>query len=286
MRFSMPALATALVTCATLAGAAHAQSAQEIRQHLDVSALEAVQPPKAIPKEIKPLDLSPQAISLALGEGEMFDLVEMTPTWMETRSPSFTYGFNPHRQLMIFMEREDADRAGHALQKPKLSMFQGDAMDHLSLLGVTEAEVLSAEPRRLMSASRSMDEPTKEAQIEVHAYKTFVDRGIGGVPVLEHRLVVTHGTDGRLRKVMGRWGRLAEEGHRLSTTMSTEEIARFVARRIATGEPNFQGKIPLEFVYVPVSDGKGAVQLQLKVQATYDDPNDGKFRADLFELPR
>jgi hypothetical protein len=101
----------------------------------------------------------------------------------------------------------------------------------LNTLGVTDAE--TATTADLHGQFKAIDgEPEEPVAL---ARKVFVDRTIGGVPVLGDRLVVSFGMDGSFRGLHGRWTPVDVAGSVLEVAMDTGEIEALVAGSMGYG---------------------------------------------------
>jgi len=101
----------------------------------------------------------------------------------------------------------------------------------LNTLGVTDAE--TATTADLHGQFKAIDgEPEEPVAL---ARKVFVDRTIGGVPVVGDRLVVSFGMDGSFRGLHGRWTPVDVAGSVLKVAMDTGEIEELVAGSMGYG---------------------------------------------------
>lgn len=137
------------------------------------------------------------------------------------------------------------------------------ALDRLVKFGIGTGEIGKVLQRKSML--QDFDGTTPDAAT-LHGYKTFVFRAIGGVPVVGHRAVVTHGVDGVVRRVMLKWPALANSGHLLRTSLGIADIQARAASALArNGETT--GKVYLTWQYRPVVTSTGEVTLRLMVGA-------------------
>jgi hypothetical protein len=160
---------------------------------------------------------------------------------------------------LLFVRRQPAG-AGVALPESEL---QAAALARLASWGLGAPEILKVAQRRALMQSET---DAGVGAPEVHSYKTFVWRGVNGVPVEGHRAVVSHGRDGVLRRMLVHWPPLAASGHKLRTRLSLaqiEERARAALR--AAGETT--GRARLAWKYSPALTPSGEAMLTLKVGA-------------------
>ena len=141
--------------------------------------------------------------------------------------------------------------------------LQTRTLARLSQFGLPTTEVGRALPRQAVTQS---EEGGAAGPTYLHSYKTFVFRAFNGVEVEGHRAVLSHGRDGKLRKVTMRWPALAEGGHLLRTPLTRAQIEqRAVAALSASGETG--GAVHLSWRYVAVPTSTGEVTLKLTVAA-------------------
>lgn len=144
------------------------------------------------------------------------------------------------------------------------AQLQADAVALLDGWGLHAGERARVLQRRLMLRGEELGEVAPE--VTTFRYKTFVLRGVNGVPVEGHRAVITRARDGATRRVFLNWPPLASEGHRLRTALRTEEIVRRATDALrAAGET--AGEVRLRWKYVPTQLATGEVALTLTVGA-------------------
>jgi hypothetical protein len=116
----------------------------------------------------------------------------------------------------------------------------------LNTLGVTDAEAATTADLhgQFRNIGEEPDEPVALAR------KVFVDRTIGGVPVIGDRLVVSFGMDGSFRGLHGRWTPVDTEHSVLEVAMDEGEIVGLVADSMSYGP-----EVPVMVRTVLVPDG-------------------------------
>ena len=124
--------------------------------------------------------------------------------------------------------------------------------------GVSDGEVGTVLSRRVLSHD------TGEAAPRVHRYKTFIQRSIGGVPVIGHRAVISYGRDGSFARALLVWPPLASTGHKLSSKLTDAQIGeRATAALIAHGVAS--GTARMRYKYAATLNEKGEASLRLLV---------------------
>ncbi len=227
---------------------------------VDSSAL-ATAPPAAIPAERLRLNkvTLPNVTQALLGATD-------APSLISTRGPQANYkttSWEFSAQLPAgFVSAVSSAPTGAPADLSEADQ-RSRALARLSLYGIGAGEVGRALPRR---AFLQDEEGGTKTPPRLQSYKTFVFRAINGVEVEGNRAVLSHGRDGKLRKVTLRWPALAGTGHLLRTQLTRAQIeARAVAALTAAGETT--GKVHLSWRYVPVPTSNGEVTLKLTVAA-------------------
>ncbi|MCC6811575.1 MAG: hypothetical protein IT381_29360 [Deltaproteobacteria bacterium] len=136
----------------------------------------------------------------------------------------------------------------------------------LKAWGIDDGEVGRVLSRKVLSQE---EEPTGVSLPKLHRYKTFIERAIGGVSVIGHRAVITHGKDGAFARATVVWPPLATAGHRLATRLSVDAISdrakgALAAHGIAAGNAR------LRYKYLPTLNASGEAVLLLAVGANVD----------------
>lgn len=149
------------------------------------------------------------------------------------------------------------------------SALADDARASLRAWGVGEGEIGAVVSKRVYA--QDGDDAGVAAPV-LHRYKTFVERAIAGVPVVGHRAVITHATDGSFARALVVWPPLAASGHKLTSRLSDDAIAdrtklALAAHGIAGGTAR------LRYKYVPTLDANGDARLTLVVGARVKAPS-------------
>jgi hypothetical protein len=139
-----------------------------------------------------------------------------------------------------------------------------DARARLGLWGIPSAEMGGVARRASMLANQ---EGGVNSSPELHRYKTFFDRALGGVPIAGHRAVISHNADGRFARAYIKWPAIAASGHRLRTTLTVSAIEKAASDALVR-EGESGGKVALRWRLVSVAQTSGEVQLVLKVVAS------------------
>jgi hypothetical protein len=143
------------------------------------------------------------------------------------------------------------------------SRLQRLALGRLFAFGIGSGEIGRVLQRKSMIQDFDGTTPDKP---ELHGYKTFAFRAIGGIQVVGHRAVVTHGVDGVVRRVTMKWPALAAKGHLLHTILAPKDVeARATSALARAGETT--GKVYLHWQYQPVVTATGEVTLKLVAAA-------------------
>jgi len=138
------------------------------------------------------------------------------------------------------------------------------SLDRLDAFGIPSAEVLRVLQKKAMK--QDVDDGRTPPAPVTHRFKTFVFRGINGIPVIGHRAVVSYGVDGAFHRALVHWPALASTGHLLRTKLSPAEIeARAKSALAKEGERS--GLVKLRWMYVPIPQRNGEVVLKLMVGA-------------------
>lgn len=140
-----------------------------------------------------------------------------------------------------------------------------DSLQRLSAWGLPATEVQRVLQRRVLVQHESdyLQQPTPPI---IHRYKTFVFRGINGVPIEGSRAVLTHHRDGSFNRALINWPPLAPTGHKLRSDLTVTEItARAIAALRRAGER--EGEATLTWCYRPTELDDGSIALELVVNA-------------------
>ncbi len=143
-----------------------------------------------------------------------------------------------------------------------------DARARLEQLGIPPEEIGTVVTRRVQVQGVLADGGTTRSV--VHAQKVFLSRSINGVGVEGHRAVLTYTPDGVFRRALLHWPPLAQEGHRLHTTMSRAEIMARAEQAVAARDANFE-QVRLRWRLLPSPTSSGDVRLTLIAQASFDE---------------
>jgi len=118
---------------------------------------------------------------------------------------------------------------------------------------------------------------------KIHRYKTFVLRGINGIPIQGNRAVITHQLDGSFQRALVKWPPLAAAGHKLATTLTVAEIEQRAAAALRdAGESS--GAVPLRWKYVPTLLDSGEITLELVASARVKSKQHEKFTEEPREI--
>jgi hypothetical protein len=220
--------------------------------------------------------------------GESFGTPSSEPFGSQSSSASFLYEWRPSRGAAFVRLAE-----GHTRNQPigsGTAALVNHAVGRLAALGIPSGEIGARELRNLVRQTlRPGDAAPTPPQL--HRYKVFAERAIGGIPVLGSRAVFTYAPDRSFRRLLLRWPSLADAGHVLTSPLTNEQIAELVARDLVqTHEDTGLDRIPLRWVYDAVPVGPAEIALALRVQATLIDTpglNDGeRTRVRLFDPSR
>lgn len=229
---------------------------------LDVSALEAA-PHLSLPAaRLRAEAYEPARVQRdVLGAAGPLELVGRVRSRERFESDAFVMELDAAKGKLLALRKAERRPAS---EDADVEALETEARDRVRALGIPDDEVVSVVTRRLLAQDDTRQ--TRAVAPRLVAYKTFVMRGFGGVPVEGHRAVITHDPDGSLRKVLVSWPALAEAGHRLRTPMTLPEIEHEVATRLtALGRP--QGRASLAWAQTPSVDENGQVRLTLQVAA-------------------
>lgn len=260
---------------------------------IDSSAL-AVRPAGRLPADpLTAAAFAPAHVADRLiGTAEVFDpsasfanrLVEDSATW---------HVENDAERGRLLVHRRDL--SGRVAAPPAPAELSDLALRRLAEWGVPEAEISKVMQRTLMR--QDLDEPAVDAAGApvaapqpsppmLHRHKTFVQRGIGGIPVEGHRAVVTYRPDGVFQRALLAWPPLAADGHRMTSALPVAEIERRVIAELqAEGET--EGEVALRWKYVPTLLADGSVTLELMVSARLAEVvgRDLTEEARIFDIP-
>ncbi len=222
------------------------------------------------------LDLSPEAVSWTLGDGEPLQLKRQGRR-LEGRSARFYYSLNPKRGQLLFQLREGAQRAVTSSSEPE--QFAQRSLELLEELGIPRSEMAPPKHHKLMRARMEKGSVHKS----LHSHKVYIQRLIQGVPVQGDRLIFSYHPDGQLRKVLGRWSRLSPKGHQLRSKLNIKEIeSRLQERLSARGHQGGLMATP-RYLYLSELQEDGSVRLSLRLQVLFR-PDDNKTRVELLPL--
>jgi hypothetical protein len=121
------------------------------------------------------------------------------------------------------------DLRGHDALGPALSdteQVERHVLGLVAALGFAQAQAL-VRTTWLAAARREVSAPAGTETKQRVAFKSFVYRQLGGVPVDGDKLVFTYSLDGELRKVIGRWTPI---DYRRSTLVSDLSLESFLER--------------------------------------------------------
>ena len=191
---------------------------------------------------------------------EPFARVEAVSTRRFLDSTSWSLETDPRRGSVLVMRKTKGGVAA-ALDPVVL---QREALARLSSWGLLSTEVGTVLQRKTMAHD---EDRLVGALPRVLSHKTFVFRQVLGVPVEEHRAVVTHALDGSFQRARVKWPALAASGHLLHTRLGRAEIEARAAAALGR-EGITSGAIALRWRYVasPASVA-GEVVLKLVVAA-------------------
>lgn len=119
-----------------------------------------------------------------------------------------------------------------------------------------------------------LDEATGERRDEVLAHVTFIERQVGGVPVVGSRLIVMHDREGEFAKIVGWWPTIHAENSRLAPELSPEEISRVFSEDIQRERLRLNGSmtdgperyVDSRYVLFPTQEDDGRVSLNLQLE--------------------
>jgi hypothetical protein len=177
------------------------------------------------------------------------------------RSPSWSLEMDAPNGRILILKGTPAGPP-EALDESRLRTL---ALMRLASFGIPPGEIGRVVQRRSMAQHQDGDS-ARPTPPELHRHKTFVFRGLGGVPVEGHRAVVSHGPDGSFHRALVTWPPLAGAGHALRTPLTVAEIeARAVAALARAGES--AGLAHLRWKFRPTPGPGGEVVLRLMVGA-------------------
>ena len=195
-----------------------------------------------------------------LGTQEAFDDSRSISRRLIAESAGWHYEQNFERGRILVLSKA---KPGAARPLRRLAVRR-QAMQRLVRFGIPLAEVARVVQTSSMRQDRDGDENVGEP--ELHRHKTFVWRGIEGVPIEGHRAVVTHTPDGAFHRALIKWPALAADGHRLGSDLPDLEIERRAVNALReSGESH--GDVSLRWVYIPTLTAQGTVTVELKVIA-------------------
>lgn len=145
-------------------------------------------------------------------------------------------------------------------------MLQRDAVARLNSWGLPSTELGRVLQRR--AAVLDDDDPERP---RLFAHKTFAFRQVLGIPVEEHRAVVTHALDGTFQRALIRWPPLAASGHLLHTRLTRDQIERLALATLAR-ENITNAAVTLRWRYLAELMPTGEVKLRLSVAAHVPSP--------------
>jgi hypothetical protein len=233
---------------------------------IDASALDQVPSAKFPRVRLKPGAFADHIVSNKLiGTAEAFELVDGLVTRNRFESESWFLETDEARGRLLVLRR---DVPGKASPQDEATL-RTDSIQRLKGWGVGGGEVHRVLQRQLLKQGES-DDAVGEPQL--HRYKTFVFRGLNGVPVEGHRAVVTYTPDGSFHRAYMKWPPLAGQGHRLRTDIDADTV---VSRAIETmqGAGEKDGMVSFSWKYVPSLDETGEVTLELVAAARMDPVN-------------
>lgn len=219
-------------------------------------------PPAAVPTSrlsIKAFDDS-NIISRLIQTNETFRKGATIGNRHESSSPTWLLEKDVMTGSILVLKNKPPG-AALALDETKLQKM---SLDRLDSFGLPSTEVLRVLQKKAMR--QDFDDGGNPPSPITHRFKTFVFRGINGIPVIGHRAVVSYGVDGAFHRALVHWPALASTGHRLRTKLSPAEIeARAKSALAKEGERT--GLVKLRWMYVPIPQRNGEVVLKLMVGA-------------------
>lgn len=189
---------------------------------------------------------------------------------------------NDSTRGMVLVSRSDL--GGQPVAPPDPPRMEAAALQRLAAWGIRADEVSRVLQRQLLAQDRGDDGQVGDPV--VHRHKTFVFRGIDGVPVEGHRAVVTHREDGTFQRALVGWPPLARQGHRLTSRLEVAEIERRTRETLRmAGET--EGQVQLRWKYVPTlqADGTVTVELVASARLAHVDHDELTEEAQVFDIP-
>ena len=249
--------------------------------------------PTAYEFELSRVMLQPQAtLPSQIMSVESFGDGSVLPSLLGTNEALTTIALTGQRERLEsqnwFLSVDTSAGSILATRKPHMvvparqdpAALASDALTRLAQFGVPSEEFLDVLPREL---KRQVQSKRGNEPAEVIRYKTFVLRGINGIPVQGHRAVITHHLDGSLQKALVKWPPLARSGHLLSTDLSMDQLMVRTARVLRSkGIPS--GPVALRWKYVPTQLDSGEVTLELVAAARVAGGQQGMFNEEPQEI--
>jgi hypothetical protein len=179
----------------------------------------------------------------------------------ESSSPTWSLETDPMTGSILILRNKPSGPAGSVDE----TSFEKQSLERLDAFGIPSTEVLRTLQKKVMR--QDLDGKSNQpSQPVTHRFKTFVFRGINGIPVIGHRAVVSYGVDGAFHRALVQWPAVASKGHLVRTKLSPPEIEARAKTALAK-EGERAGRVKLRWMYVPVPQRNGEVVLKLMVGA-------------------
>jgi hypothetical protein len=270
-----------------------AQSAAQFYEQVDASTLQS-QPLTQLPSALLSPSASAGIADMAAFAGvigeEVVELVNHPVTdYQRAQTANFELEMQPSKGLFFAIEKEHLFRAKYTqfLAKPPQpesdASLIGKALEIIAMLGIQPEEMGPVQVRRVVAKT-----PDGEGGLipRQHSAYVTVQREINEVPIINSTVTVSYNLDGTLHKVMGRWPKLANAGHRISHVANPGELRQEVARQLADRQTDYDGDVLLSYLYDTRYNRNNRLMLTLKVQGTFVDDSlgEGKIRHPIFDF--
>lgn len=211
-------------------------------------------------KSVRAAAFDPKPIAIAFSKSqETFQLRAATVQRQMHESASFKLLRVPQQGAFVLAKKVVADGV---FSGSEATLAQA-ARASLRTWGIDDGEVGTVLSRKVLSQE---EEPTGVEAPKLHRYKTFVERAIGGISVVGHRAVITHGKDGNFARATVVWPPLAASGHKLATRLSVDTISDRAKSALATHGVS-SGSARLRYKYIATVNDSGEAVLRLAVGA-------------------